>query len=220
MIALTPNECRVLGVLIEKAQTTPGQYPLTLNGMVNGANQKQNRDPVMNLDEERVQDAVDGLRSKGLAREVILTGSRVDKYRHVTRDVLKVNDAQVVILAELLLRGPQTVGEIRGRASRMHPLDSTEMVARELEEMRDRTEPLVKDLPPMPGDRAARYMQLLCPNLHDVNAVRRSETSEDPGHVVISGGRADGFAERIDKLEGEVEMLRSEVAKLKEALGG
>ena len=136
MDTLTPDECRVLGVLIEKAQTTPGQYPLSLNALVNGANQRSNRLPVTDLAESAVLVAVDGLRAKGLAREVMLSSSRVAKYRHVARDALQVSTSELVVLAELLLRGPQTVGELRGRASRMNPLESIEVVSNLLKSSR------------------------------------------------------------------------------------
>ena len=170
MLSLSPNECRVLGVLIEKAQTTPQQYPLTLNAMVNGANQKNNREPVTNLNEEQVLQTLDDLRSKGLAREVMLSGSRVEKFRHVAREVLEIDTNQLVIMAELLLRGPQTIGELRGRASRMHPLETTEIVKNVLDSLMTRPEPLVRELPPAPGDRAPRFAQLLCPTLHPLDA--------------------------------------------------
>src|SRR5512134_38169 len=111
MIHLTPHECRALGVLVEKAQTTPQQYPLTLNALVAGCNQKNNRDPVTELDEDAVLSALDGLRAADLVQELMLSGSRVAKYRHNARQVLGVETGDLVILTELLLRGPQTVGE-------------------------------------------------------------------------------------------------------------
>src|SRR5262245_1278399 len=126
MITLSRDECRVLGVLVEKAQTTPAQYPLTLNAVTMGCNQKNNRDPVTNLTEERVFDAIDKLRAKGLVRELMLSGSRVPKFRHMGREVLQVNTTELVLLTEMLLRGPQTIGELRGRATRMHPIASLE----------------------------------------------------------------------------------------------
>src|SRR4051812_49801787 len=120
MLTLNANEARVLGVLVEKAQTTPAQYPMTLNAMVNGANQKNNREPVTNLSEDQVFEALEGLRTKRLANEVMLSGSRVQKYRHIARESLGIQTSELVILTELLLRGPQTIGELQGRASRMH----------------------------------------------------------------------------------------------------
>src|SRR5687768_344857 len=162
MIQLTPDEARVLGVLVEKATTTPEQYPLTLNAVMNGANQKNNRDPVTALEEGRVFEALEGLRGKGLVVRSDMAGSRVNKYRHNAGDVLHVRPAELAILAELLLRGPQTLGELRGRASRMQPMESLEVAKGMLSALRERAEPLVRELPPAPGSRAERYVQLLC----------------------------------------------------------
>src|SRR5690606_15772805 len=128
MITLTPEECRILGVLVEKAQTTPQQYPMTVNGLISGCNQKNNRDPITNYDEDIILDALDGLRAKSLTRQVDLSGSRVPKYRHIAREALSVDTNQLVVLTELFLRGPQTMGELCGRASRMHPLESLDVV--------------------------------------------------------------------------------------------
>src|SRR4051794_22342512 len=108
---LTPDESRVLGVLIEKALTTPDQYPLTLNAVVSGASQKNNRDPVLSMDETRAFDALEGLKTKGLVTRLDTVGSRTNRYRQNAIDALRVRTSELVILAELLLRGPQTLGE-------------------------------------------------------------------------------------------------------------
>src|ERR1700726_4571649 len=121
MLHLTPDESRVLGVLIEKATTTPDQYPLSLNAVVNGANQKNNRDPVMIIEEGRAFEALESLRTKGLVVRSDMAGSRVKKSRQQASEVLHARPAEIALMAELLLRGPQTLGELRGRASRMHP---------------------------------------------------------------------------------------------------
>src|SRR6185312_14596512 len=126
MTHLTPIESRVLGVLIEKATTTPEQYPLSLNALTNGANQKNNRDPVLSVSDDEVFDAVESLREKQLAVRVDQVGSRVHKYKHTAGEILRCSGAQLAVLAELLLRGPQTQGELRGRASRMHPIATLE----------------------------------------------------------------------------------------------
>jgi uncharacterized protein YceH (UPF0502 family) len=224
VLQLTPIESRVLGVLIEKAQTTPQQYPLSLNALTSGCNQKNNREPVTNFSDEQVFDALESLRVKGLVREVMLTGSRVQKYRHIAREVIEIGTSELVILAELLLRGPQTIGELRGRASRMHPFESTEIVKNVLDSLMSRAEPLVKQLPPAPGDRAARYAQLLCPELHPLDAGPPA-ASEGGG---MSGGRgpwaagrsgeaAAGAARDQDLIE-RVEALEREVAQLRQAI--
>jgi uncharacterized protein YceH (UPF0502 family) len=223
MLTLTPNESRVLGVLVEKAQTTPGQYPMTLNAMTAGANQKNNRDPVLNLTEEQVHQAVESLRTKRLANEVMLSGSRVQKYRHIARETLDVQTSELVILTELLLRGPQTIGELRGRAARMSPMESTEIVKNILDSLAAKpTGAMVKEIAPAPGDRAPRYMQLICPGLHPINAgpaaapvaASRGASSTPPPSESSSD-----VLDRITRLEDEIAELRQTVTKLAESLG-
>ncbi|MCY2954317.1 MAG: DUF480 domain-containing protein [Planctomycetota bacterium] len=214
MISLTPDECRVLGVLIEKELTTPEQYPLTLNGIINGSSQKNNREPVVQFDEGRAYEAAEGLRGKGLVVRVDTVGSRVPKFRQEAVQKLGLTRYELVLLAELLLRGPQTVGELRGRASRMHHLDSMEIVEEMLKKMMEREEALVKELPPSPGSRAERFMQLLCPEAHPVEAVV-GVVSE--AAVVGTSGRS--MAERIGQLEAEVARLKEVVKKLSVSLG-
>src|SRR5947209_5090415 len=168
MIQLTPDEARVFGVLIEKSLTTPEQYPLSINAIVNGSNQKNNRDPVIAMTEEAAFEAVESLREKQLTVRVDQMGSRVHKYRHTGPETLHVRTAEIAILAELMLRGPQTLGELRGRASRMSPLESLDRVKDMIRALTERPEPFVKQIPPSPGSRAERYMQLLAPDLHVV----------------------------------------------------
>ena len=190
MIELTPDESRVLGVLVEKALTTPEQYPLSLNAVVNGANQKSNRDPVVTIDDGRAFEALEGLRSKGLAVRVDAAGSRTNRYRHNAGDVLHVRTGELAVLAELLLRGPQTLGELRGRASRMHPMETLDAVKDMLRALSEREEPLVRDLPPTPGSRAERYAQLLCPDLHPTGGGEAHPTSAPPAAASAPGGGA------------------------------
>lgn len=211
MIELTPDECRVLGVLIEKELTTPDQYPLTLNAIVNGSNQKNNRDPVVNFDDDRAFEATDSLRLKGLVMRVDLAGSRVPKYKHLATEKLAINRYQLVILAELLLRGPQTLGEIRGRASRMHHLDTTDVVKEMLTALASREEPLVRELPPSPGSRAERYMQLLCPDAHPIDAPAAAPAAPHASNQTMN--------DRIAALEAEVATLKDVVRKLAAGLG-
>lgn len=202
----------MLGVLVEKAQTTPAQYPLSLNSVVVACSQKSNRDPVREYDEDTVLRALDGLRAKGLARELSMEGSRVPKYRHIAREALEVDTPQLVILAELLLRGPQTVGELRTNASRMHPLESTEAVLAVLQQLASRAEPLARELAPPPGSRAARWSQLLCPDLHPIEAVRKlsvpvaPETAPPPITAEL--------VERVESLERQVETMKKVLREL------
>jgi uncharacterized protein YceH (UPF0502 family) len=212
MMQLNPTESRVLGVLVEKALTTPGQYPLTLNSMVTGSNQRSNRHPVTNLSEEEVLEAIDTLKAKDLMREVVMSGSRVPKFRHVARETLSVSTSELVVLTELLLRGAQTVGEIRGRASRMHPLESLEVVENVLASMRDREQPLVKEMPPEPGSRARKWAQTLCPALQ-ASAPESQDGEARSGHGASAADHA--LAARVEALEGEVATLRREVQMLR-----
>lgn len=218
MIELTPDESRVLGVLVEKALTTPEQYPLTLNAVVNGANQKNNRDPVMAMDETQAFDALEGLKNKGLVTRVDSAGSRTNRYRQNAIDALHVRTGELVILAELLLRGPQTLGELRGRASRMHPLESLEVVKGMLRALAEREEPMVRELPPSPGSRAERYAQLLCPDLHPADAPGASGgVAAEPQRS--AGAPAQGLSERVTYLEQEVATLRAALSRLAVSIG-
>jgi hypothetical protein len=214
MIQLTPDEARVLGVLIEKAFTTPDQYPLTLNATVNGANQKNNRDPVTALDENQVFDALEGLRGKGLVVRADMAGSRVNKFKHQTGEVLHVRPAEVALLAELLLRGPQTLGELRGRASRMHPFESTEAVKNMLSALMEREVPLVHELRPAPGSRAERYAQLLSPDLHPQPAEGSAEPSASPPPAT-----GQDLSTRVRSLEEQVAELKAALLQLATSIG-
>lgn len=217
MISLTPDECRVLGVLIEKELTTPEQYPLTLNAVVNGCNQKSNRDPVMSFDDDRAHDAVDSLREKGLVVRVDMHGSRVPKFRHEAMTKLQIDRFQLVILAELLLRGPQTLGELRGRASRMHHLDTLEIVRESLGKLMNREQPLAREIAPSPGSRAERFGQLLCPDAHPIDApVSGGAETESIGAATLSNR---SLTQRIDELERQVTTMRTVISRMAQALG-
>lgn len=216
MIELTADEARVIGVLIEKGQTTPDSYPLTINAVVNGANQKNNRDPVTNIDDQAVLSALIGLRNKGLVVQQDGPGQRAPKFRHQFKEGMGVNTPEMVILAELLLRGPQTQGELRGRASRMHPLDSLEMVKNVLQQLMNRPEPLVKEVAPAPGSRAERFMQLLCPDLHSIET--GGAWAEPEAEVALPGG-ALTLGQRVTHLESEVAILKAALVKLAGEIG-
>lgn len=223
MTTLTPDECRALGTLVEKAMTTPAQYPLSLNALVVGISQKSNRDPVVEIGEDAALRAVDGLCAKGLARNVHFAGSRVEKYRHVAGEALGLRPPELALLAELLLRGPQTVGELRGRASRMHALESLEATEQLLRGLAARGDAgdggegrpaLVREIAPAPGTRAPRWIQLLCEDLHPFG-LERAETAP----IAIARDAGPGVAERVAQLESRVDALEKLVADLRAELG-
>lgn len=162
-IELSFAERRVLGVLVEKGFTTPDQYPLTLNGVVVGSNQKSCRDPLSFIDEEKALDSLESLRSKGFTVLVRSEGSRADRWKHRFGDALVLEAKEVAVLAELLLRGPQTDGELRQRAGRMRPIESLEEVEQILERLRARPEPLVEKLGPPARKRGVKYAHTFYP---------------------------------------------------------
>lgn len=214
---LTPDECRVLGTIIEKALTTPNQYPLTLNALVTGVNQKSNRWPVVTIDDMQALRAIDGLRSKGLVREVSMSGSRVEKYRHVAREVLGCGTNELVLLTELMLRGPQTVGELRTHGSRMATFESLESVEAVLGELARAEQPFVRELPPAPGSRAPRWTQLLCPTLHPLDAAPSAHA--EASHPATAPGASSALEERVAALEARVAELVGRLEALTRSLG-
>ena len=219
MVNLSRDECRVLGTMIEKAQTVPGQYPITLNALTNGCNQKNNRDPVTSLSEDQVFEAVDGLRGKGIVREVMLSGSRVAKFRHVARETYAVSTEELVILGELWLRGPQSAAELRANASRMAPLDSVESVTALLHAMAARPEPYVRELPRRAGERTTRFVQLISPDLHDVSEAAHPSATDVPHASAAAAGTQDMVA-RIGRLEAQLLELKASVDALARAVNG
>jgi uncharacterized protein YceH (UPF0502 family) len=219
MIQLTPDEARVLGVLVEKSTTTPDQYPLSLNAVVAGASQKNNRDPVVTMTDDAAWDALEGLRSKGLVVRIEAgAGSRVQRFRHNAIDTLHVRAGELAVLAELLLRGPQTQGELRGRASRMHPMETLDVVRDMLRALSDRPEPMVRELPPSPGSRAERWLQLLCPDLHDAGETD-SESRPVGSSTAPTATSHNSVPDRVAKLESEVAELREALRRLAQSVG-
>ena len=171
---LSEIEARVLGALIEKELTTPEYYPLSLNALVNACNQKSNRDPVMNLHDDAVDDALRSLDKQGLAGRADAMHNRATKFEHRLQEAFNFDRRETAILAELLLRGPQTPGELRSRASRMHPFDDLAQVQSTLQRLMQREPPLVKLLPRQPGTKEARYAHLLS---GDVSAPAEAEAA-------------------------------------------
>jgi uncharacterized protein len=207
-ILLTEVEARVLGSLVEKELTTPEYYPLSLNALVNACNQKSNREPFMNLDEDAVREALRTLEKKGLAGPADNMVSRVTKYEHRLQEAYNFTRHEVAILAELLLRGPQTPGELRGRADRMHKFDDLGIVNTTLRKLMEREPPLVKVLPRRPGTKEARYAHLLS---GDVEIA-----APEPAENAAAGATGTTDGDRTAKLEQEIETLRSEIETLKQ----
>ena len=214
---LTPHECRVLGVLVEKAQTTPAQYPLTVNAIVSGCNQKSNRNPIVTFTDNSVTQVLDALRGKSLVTEVYLTGSRVVKYRHEMRQALELTTHQICILAELMLRGPQTIGDIRGRVSRMHPIESLEMAHNIVDSLMENDPPMIAVHPPPPGSRAEIYSQLLCPQLHPIEAGSGEHVAAP--RVAATPAVNEQLTERVETLEAQVKKLTTALESLATSLG-
>jgi uncharacterized protein YceH (UPF0502 family) len=204
---LTEIEVRVLGALIEKDITTPDYYPLSLNALVNACNQKNNRDPVMNLDEDTVRHALDSLQSKRLAGPAGGADSRVTKYEHRLQEVFNFDRREIAIICVLLLRGPQTSGELRGRTDRMYRFEALEDVQSTLQRLIDRNPPLVRGLTRQPGTKESRYMHLFSGDV-----ALPSET-EVPAEIPHKGDSRD---HRISLLEAEVSSLRKEVEELRQ----
>ena len=195
----------MLGCLVEKEITTPEYYPLSLNALIHACNQKSNRDPLMNLEEEAVRGALRGLGEQALARSAS-GDSRVAKYEHRLADTFNFTRPETAVLCELLLRGPQTPGELRSRAERMHPFEDLSVVQSTLKRLMEREPPLVKLLPRQAGNKEARYAHLLSGEVE----VREAPPLEERP---VSGGVAESA--RTRGLESEVAGLREELADLK-----
>jgi uncharacterized protein len=206
-MVLSDVETRVLGSLVEKELTTPEYYPLSLNALVNACNQKSNRDPAMNLDEDSVREALRTLEKKGLAGPADNMVSRVSKYEHRLQEAYNFTRHEIAVLAELLLRGPQTPGELRSRADRMHKFEDLGIAQSTLQRLMKREPPLVKVLPRQPGTKEARYVHLLSGDVEE----RRAEPA--PGVATAS---SHGNGERIARLENQIENVESEIADLKQ----
>jgi uncharacterized protein YceH (UPF0502 family) len=204
-ILLNEVEARVLGALVEKEITTPEYYPLSLNALVNACNQKNNREPVMNVDEDAVRQALHGLEDDGLAGPRRGGDGRVTKYEHHLQEVFNFTRGETAVMCVLLLRGAQTPGELRGRTERMHRFEELEDVLGTLQKLMQRESPLVKALPRQPGTKEIRYRHLL------------SGEVEAP-EMAQAGVVAASDDDRVARLEAEIAALRQEVAELKEKL--
>ncbi|MGB3069737.1 MAG: YceH family protein [Ottowia sp.] len=210
--SLTPIEARVLATLMEKARTVPDTYPLSLNGVVTGCNQKTSREPVMNVSEAEAQEALDDLRRLDLVREA--SGGRVARYEHNFQRGVGVPEQSSVLLGLLMLRGPQTAGELRINTERWYRFADISSVEGFLEELRERSEekggPLVVRLPRAPGTREDRWAHLLCGPVNEASLAHAVSPLSAP---------ASGTNERLAALEAEVAALKATVMRLCTELG-
>lgn len=202
---LSETEVRVLGSLVEKQLTTPEYYPLTMNALIAACNQKSNRDPVMSLGETEIQAAIDRLRDLSLVYLYYGTGSRTVKYKHMLPSVYELDPAGTAVMTVLILRGPQTLGEIRDRTGRLFDFRDLGEVQTALDELARRDEPLIVKLERQPGQKEARYAHLLSGEVDRsaIAAVRVARTAASPD------------VERLESLEKEVAGLRDELAELR-----
>lgn len=212
---LNEIEARVIGSLVEKQLTTPEYYPLTLNALTAACNQKSNRDPVMSLDETSILAAIDSLRDKNLVYLFYGSSSRTVKYKHMLPNVFELEAPAVAVIALLLLRGAQTVGEIRGRSDRLYPFSSLGEVQETLDELASRSEPLIVRLERQPGQKEARYSHLLSGEI-DVEALSanivRVQSSGSPDKI-------ESLEEEVQRIGEELKGLRDEFERFKEQFG-
>lgn len=218
-VPLDPVELRILGVLIEKQMATPDYYPLSLNAMSNACNQKSNREPVMNLDEASVQQAVDRLRNRRLVWQIRTHGSRIAKYRHNLKDVADFSDRELAVLCLLFLRGPQTAGELRQRTVRLAEFHALPAVEHTLQKLAGREEgPFVVQLARRPGQKENRWAHLFAAvdetdavfdpsaRAEEIVPIEEGDTGRDP----ISGpGRLEILETRVAELETELSDLKA-----------
>ena len=210
---LTAAEARVLGALIEKEVTTPEYYPLSLNALVNACNQRSNREPVMNLDEDDVRQALHGLEDDRLAGRARSADGRVSKYEHWLGEVFNFSRAETALICVLLLRGPQTPGELRGRTERIHRFDEIGDVTAGLQKLMEREPALVAVLPRQPGTKESRYAHLLAGGVESIAAAQ----AETP-RASESSAESAAYEERIAQLESTVAELRQEMSELRQKI--
>lgn len=194
-IQLNPIEVRILGALIEKETATPDYYPLTLNSLVNACNQKSSRDPVMDLDETQVENALDSLRNQRLVWQVKVQGSRVVKYEQNMKNIADFSKSELALLCVLMLRGPQTAGELRTRTTRLIEFHGLSAVEHSLQKLIDHEKgPFVLKMPREPGQKECRYAHLFCP-------IDEPGKTDDHHEMVHKNERTDDENNRIQMLE-------------------
>jgi uncharacterized protein YceH (UPF0502 family) len=217
VIVLTAAQARVLGALVEKEITTPDYYPLSLNALINACNQRSNREPVTNLDEDDVRQALHGLENKRLAGRAKSADGRVTKYEHWLGEAFNFSRAETALLCVLLLRGPQTPGELRGRTERLHRFEEITDVLAGIQKLMDREPSLAAVLPRQPGTKEARYAHLLAGPVENIQIAPAESAA---GHDLSHGNGADigAINDRFESLEAAVEQLRREIAALNQKI--
>jgi uncharacterized protein len=214
IVPLEPNEARILGVLVEKELTTPDQYPLSLNATTAGCNQKSNRSPVLNLSETEVQMQLDKLVVAGLVGRVHPASSRVERFRHNFREHYELDSTKAAILAELMMRGPQSRGDLRTRVNRMSSVENLELLAANLDPLIKRG--LVRRIPPAAGSRAERFAQCLAPDAHPLEATPQADMAAG---TTARAPRSTPPDDAVAMLEKRVTRLERQLADLAEKLG-
>ncbi|MFZ0862511.1 MAG: YceH family protein [Candidatus Sulfotelmatobacter sp.] len=212
---LTEIEARVLGSLIEKDITTPDYYPLSLNALVNACNQKNNRDPVMTLDEETVRQALGTLQEKRLAGPASGADSRVTKFEHRLQEVFNFDRRETAIVCVLLLRGPQTPGSLRSRTDRMYHFEALDDIVSTLDRLAQREPPLARVLPRQPGTKESRYTHLFSGEPPTSAAAGSTDVARAPSPA---NAGANSVPDRLIMLEEEVARLRQELSEVQEQL--
>jgi uncharacterized protein len=213
LFTLSPVETRILGCLLEKERITPENYPLSLNSLIAACNQSTNRDPITAYDARIVETGVEGLRQKKLAVMIMSAGSRVAKFRHQLLNHFDLSPREVALLCVLLLRGPQTLGELRSRTERMQFFDSLEQVESFLAELARGESPLVRILPARPGQKESRYVQLL-----SGEPVLPEDIPTQGSDLPLVEARPATGTSRLEAVEKEVAELRKELQHLREEL--
>jgi uncharacterized protein YceH (UPF0502 family) len=218
-IVLTAAEARVLGALIEKEVTTPDYYPLSMNALINACNQRSNRDPVMDLDEEDVRQALHGLEDLKLAGRARAADGRVTKYEHWLGEAFNFSRAETALVCVLLLRGRQTPGELRGRTERLHRFDEISDVLAGLQKLMEREPALAAVLPREPGTKESRYTHLLSGNVESAIVLENALLRREGGLVLApDSGFDSGLAERVAQLEAITVELKQQMAALRQKI--
>jgi uncharacterized protein YceH (UPF0502 family) len=214
-VNLTEIETRVLGSLIEKDITTPDYYPLSLNALVNACNQKNNREPVMTLNEETVRQALNTLQEKRLAGPASGADSRVTKFEHRLQEVFNFDRRETAVVCVLLLRGPQTPGELRSRTDRMYHFEALDDIVSTLDRLAQREPPLARVLPRQPGTKESRYTHLFSGEPPIPDAAGSADVARAPSPAFAGTGSA---SDRLTTLEEEVARLRQELSEVQQQL--